>query len=93
MAYRELSLDGFVQEFKSVSQGPYPRKFCFVLGAGASTTSGIKSGEELVNIWDQELEIRNKAEHNAWKEAQKITEDNKYSFYSRYYERRFERDN
>lgn len=46
MPYKNLSLDGFVQEFKSVSVGPYPRKFCFVLGAGASKTSGIKTGED-----------------------------------------------
>lgn len=93
MAYKELTLDGFVQEFKSVSEGPYQRKFCFVLGAGASKTSGIKTGEELVDIWDRELEVRNPVEHAAWKKSQKITEKNKYNFYSRYYERRFERDN
>ena len=93
MAYRELSLDGFVHEFKSVSEGPYQRKFCFVLGAGASKTSGIKTGEELVDIWDQELEVRNPAEHAVWKKAQGITEENRCNFYSRYYERRFERDN
>ena len=90
MPYSELTLKGFVQEFKSISEGPYQRKFCFVLGAGASKTSGIKSGEELVDIWDKELAIRNPKEHTAWKKAQGITEENKYNFYSRYYERRFE---
>ena len=93
MAYRKLSLKGFVQEFKSVSEGPYQRRFCFVLGAGASKTSGIKTGEELVDIWDKELEIRNPEEHETWKKEQGITEKNKYNFYSSYYERRFERDN
>ena len=93
MPYQNLSLDGFVQEFKSVSVGPYPRKFCFVLGAGASKTSGIKTGEELVSIWDKELEVRNSEEHLKWKRDKGITDENKCSFYSAFYERRFERDN
>lgn len=53
MNYQELSIDGFINEIKDVSSGPHARKFCFVLGAGASRTSGIKSGQELVNIWDK----------------------------------------
>ncbi len=47
MAYTALSKKDFVNEIKEVSSGPHPRKFCFVLGAGASRTSGIKSGQEL----------------------------------------------
>ena len=87
-----LPLEDFVKEFKSTSHGYHQRKFCFVLGAGASKTSGIKTGEELVEIWDKELEVRNPVEHAAWKKEHGITEENKYNFYSRYYERRFERD-
>ena len=67
MAYEELSLSGFVKEIKETSEGPHPRKFCFVLGAGASKSSGIKSGQELVDIWDKELEERNKESHEKWK--------------------------
>ena len=47
MSYEELSINGFIQEIKDVSDGHHPRKFCFVLGAGASISSGIKSGQEL----------------------------------------------
>ena len=82
MNYEELSIRGFINEVKEVSSGPHPRKFCFLLGAGASISSGIKSGQELVNIWDRELE---------WKTRLKITEENKYSFYSKFYEERFRR--
>ena len=53
MNYEELYLTGFIHEMADVSSGPHSRKFCFVLGAGASRTSGIKSGQELVNIWDK----------------------------------------
>ena len=89
MSYEKLSLSGFVEEMKMVSTGAHPRKFCFVLGAGASKSSGIKSGQELVDIWDRELLERNREGHLAWKKAQGINEENQYEFYSQYYERRF----
>ena len=89
MNCEELSLKGFIYEVKEVSSGPHPRKFCFVLGAGASLSSGIKSGQELVTMWDEELELRNEKSHVKWKEDLNITEENKYSFYSKFYERRF----
>ena len=92
MSYEELSLNGFINEMKQVSSGPHSRKFCFVLGAGASKTSGIKSGQELVNIWDKELLERNKEEHLKWRNKLGITDANKSSFYSQYYERRFRRN-
>lgn len=38
MSYERLSVQGFIKEIKDVSGGIYPRKFCFVLGAGASKT-------------------------------------------------------
>ncbi len=91
MSYEELSLKGFIDEMKEVSSGPHPRKFCFVLGAGASLSSGIKSGQELVTIWDAELQLRNEKAHIKWKKDLNITEENKYSFYSKFYERRFRR--
>lgn len=89
MNYEELTLSGFVKEMKEVSSGPHPRKFCFVLGAGASKTSGIKSGQELVNIWEEDLLERNRKAHLEWKEQLGINDNNKYEFYSQYYERRF----
>ncbi len=91
MSYEELSLSGFLKEMKEASSGFHPRKFCFVLGAGASKSSGIKSGQELVNIWDKELLERNEKNYLSWKKRLNITEENKYSFYSQYYEERFKR--
>lgn len=86
-----LSLSGFIKEMTEVSSGPHPRKFCFVLGAGASKASGIKSGQELVNLWEKDLMERNKESQLQWKSELKIDDANKYSFYSQYYERRFKR--
>lgn len=93
MAYQIMTLSGFINEVRSSSKGPYPRKFCFVLGAGASKTSGIKTGEELVEIWERELAERNPQAHEAWKQQLGITEKNRGNFYSDYYQRRFSRDN
>lgn len=76
---------------KEVPSGSHPRKFCFELGVGASLSSGIKSGQELVTIWDAELQLRNEKAHIEWKKDLSITEENKYSFYSKFYERRFRR--
>ena len=85
----KLTLKGFIDEVADVSVGPHPRKFCFVLGAGASKSSGIKSGQDLVEIWDKELTERNPQEHIEWKASNGIEENNKASFYSEFYERRF----
>ena len=91
MSYEELTLSGFVKEMKEVSSGPHPRKFCFVLGAGASKSSGIKSGQELVNIWEQDLLERNREAYLEWKGQLGINDTNKYEFYSQYYEKRFKK--
>lgn len=46
---------GLVQEFKRLNQSMESRRFCFVLGAGASVTSGIPAGGTLVNRWLERL--------------------------------------
>lgn len=91
MNYEGLTLSGFVKEIKEVSSGRHPRKFCFVLGAGASKSSGIKSGQDLVNIWEKDLLERNRGSYLEWKAQLGINEKNKYEFYSQYYEKRFKK--
>ena len=91
MGYECLSQEGFVDEFREVSNGTHLRKFCFVLGAGASKSSGIKTGQELVDIWEKDLIKRNKSKFFHWKNKLGIKEENKYSFYSQYYEKRYEK--
>ena len=89
MGYQKLSLSSFIKEMKEVTKGTHPRKFCFILGAGASRTSGIKSGQELVKIWDRDLRERNEEEYNKWRNELSINDSNMYNFYSQYYEKRF----
>lgn len=80
---------GFVEEFREVTQGTHPRRFCFILGAGASLSSGIRSGERLVAVWEEDLKKRNPKSHEDWKKANGITPENRARFYSQYYDRRF----
>ncbi len=89
MSGEELSLKSFIGEMKEVTDGFHPRRFCFVLGAGASKSSGIKTGQELVKIWDKELRDRNKASYEQWRRELSITDENMSAFYSQYYEKRF----
>ncbi len=91
MSYQEILIDGFIDDVKENSEGPHPKKFCFVLGAGASKTSGIKTGQELVDIWEEDLLRKYGDTHQKWKDELRITDKNKYNFYSKYYERRFKR--
>ena len=91
MSYEQLSLSSLIHEMKEVTDGFHPRKFCFVLGAGASKSSGIKSGQELVKIWDKELRERNEPAYLQWRKEKGITDENMFSFYSQYYEKRFGR--
>lgn len=91
MGFEQLTQMGFIHEFMQVSEGPHSSKFCFVLGAGASKSSGIKMGQELVDLWEKELIERNNKDYMEWKEKLGITEDNKYGFYSQYYEKRYQK--
>ena len=91
MASEQISFKSFVDEMKSVTYGTHPRRFCFVLGAGASRNSGIKSGQELVKIWDKELRERNEEDYSRWRDELKITDSNMSNYYSNYYEKRFNR--
>lgn len=91
MNFEKLSQTGFIHEFIDVTDGPHSSKFCFVLGAGASKSSGIKMGQELVDIWEKELKERNAKDYENWKKELGITDENKYSYYSQYYEKRFEK--
>ena len=88
--YQEIRMDGFLEEIADVTEGPYARKFCFFLGAGASVTSGIPAAAKLIDLWDKKIRTRFLAEeYEQWKNVKKIDEKNKYSHYSDYYEKQF----
>ena len=71
--YQEIRMDGFLEEIADVTEGPYARKFCFFLGAGASVTSGIPAAAKLIDLWDKKIRTRFLAEeYEQWKNVKKI---------------------
>src|SRR6185369_2829209 len=48
---RTMHVDGFVEDFVRINETMADRRFAFILGAGASQSSGIKTGGELVWEW------------------------------------------
>ncbi len=55
MSAKKITIDGFLDEFKSRHEQMEDRPFCWVLGSGASIQSGIPSGSALVQQWLREL--------------------------------------
>ena len=64
-------------------------KYCFIIGAGASRSSGIKTGWEMAKEWIDELETNDPNTTQEWKNQEQIEKDNLGSYYSKIYERRF----
>jgi hypothetical protein len=50
-----ITLDGFLQRFHQRDQNEDDKQFCFILGAGASKPSGIRTGGELARHFLGEL--------------------------------------
>jgi len=48
---RKMRVEGFVEEVKRTDQKMKNRRFAFILGAGASKSSNIKTGGEFVQEW------------------------------------------
>ena len=71
------------------------KKFCFILGAGASRPSGIPTGAELAKQWLGEMqqlaeELGEENIHKQWLEVNEITPENSAQHYSLIYQKRFE---
>ena len=62
-APKEMSWKGLVEQFARVDKQMPDRRFAFVLGAGASKSSGIKTAGELVDEWLQILHKRDPVHH------------------------------
>ena len=69
------------------------KKFCFILGAGASKQSGIPTGKELVKTWIDDLEkLFNEEEINTWLKKRGFAGKDLAEFYPEIYGKRFEID-
>jgi len=54
----EWTLDGVLDEMKRIHNTMKDRQFAFILGAGASFTSGIPTGQHLAERWLKDLHLR-----------------------------------
>ena len=86
---REIKLKPFLRYFGEQRN----RKFCFILGAGASKSSGIPTGAELASQWLHEIEEDlDKDQLKAWLEEEDIDKNDPASFYHQIFAKRFEVD-
>lgn len=97
MTAKKITIEGFLDEFKSRHDQMEDRPFCWVLGSGASVQSGIPTGSTLVNQWLRELHTQedfDKRPIEEWATAKNLgIPDFEYSraasFYPWVYHRRF----
>ncbi|MBR3460284.1 MAG: tetratricopeptide repeat protein [Clostridia bacterium] len=88
--YEVITIGALVTDIKDAKASDSDEGFCFVIGAGASVPSGIPSGKQLVSQWEKEIAERcGDSELERWKTEKGITEENKHSYYSDYYEKRY----
>lgn len=79
----------FIKVFKNINSLNYPIRFCFILGAGASRSSGIPTGGELAERWFKEISVFFD-DFESWKKRFHIDEHNLGKHYGEIYRKRFE---
>ncbi len=94
---KRMSTKTFLSHFKRIiDESALGRRFCFIIGAGASVQSGIPSDAELVKKWLAELpEMYEDEELEKWKEEKGIKglgEGEAAKYYPQIYEKRFSID-
>lgn len=85
---KKISLKKFIAHFGENLRKE--KRFCFILGAGASKSSGIPTGWDLVQQWVKELNETDKEDFTKWREEKGIQEDDYASHYSEIFDKRFE---
>ena len=84
---KECSFSELVDTVKDLSEAD--KRFCFILGAGASDSSGIPVGSVLASKWLDDLK-RNKPEAmDEWVKKNNVDKNNIGRFYSELYKMRF----
>jgi len=93
----EWTTEAFLDHFLRVHRQMPERRFVFALGAGASVTSGIPTGGQLVDRWLAELKLRDSNSKDQsdehWANNGLGIDDFEFKrraeFYPQIYERRF----
>ena len=81
------SLKSLIDTFKTCSDAG--KRYCFIIGAGASKASGIRTGWEMAKGWLKELEENDPKATQEWIVKEKIGKDDPGLYYSKIYSRRF----
>ena len=90
---KTISTNTFKYTLRDIHKKTENRKFCFVIGAGASRKSGIPTGGELAEKWFKEIKERlENTELKEWVKKQKIDEKDLAASYGSIYRKRFEND-
>ncbi|MDN5100543.1 SIR2 family protein [Aliarcobacter butzleri] len=90
---KEISQESLFRLLKDSTQKNSSIHFGFILGAGASVKSGIKSGSELAQKWYEEIkEDLNENDFEKWNKDKKINEKNLAESYTKIFAKRFEID-
>ena len=86
---RTITLKQFLRYFEEQSS----QRFCFILGAGASKSSGIPTGAELARLWLNHIkEDLDNDQFESWCEKETIDKDEPADFYHEIFTKRFEVD-
>jgi protein O-mannosyl-transferase len=96
----EWMLDGVLDELAQIHKTMNDRQFAFILGAGASVTSGIPTGHHLAQRWLKDLHLRECIDQSPLREwvvscgigNGRLTWDTAADHYPQIFERRFQGD-
>ncbi len=90
---KKISLHNFKYTLRDIHTNTENRKFCFVIGAGASYKSGIPTGGQLAKKWFAEIKERYSTDElEQWKTEVKLNENDLAAHYGAIYRKRFESD-
>ena len=90
---KTISTQEFKDTLSDIHKNTENRKFCFVIGAGASFKSGIPTGGELADRWFKEIKKRLPGnDFEKWFNDSKINTDDLAASYGDIYRKRFEID-
>lgn len=90
---KEISQESLFRLLKNSTQNNSSIHFGFILGAGASVKSGIKSGSELAKKWYEEIkEDLSEIDFEKWNKDKEINEKNLAESYTKIFAKRFEID-
>lgn len=83
-----LSIISFLRSVKDSAKHNAPTRYCFILGAGASVSSGISSGATLAKEWYDE--IKTDTHVRSWIKKNNVDLNNIANYYSQIYDLRFD---